>query len=274
RLNGRSKGNISQSRGYINLDSLTLYGVQITNIQGPIWIDNNQTLVGSYAKANGGEPSLVGEVFSGKITFDGWVAHNDKYPFLFTTELEKSQLADLATELAPQWKGLSGDGYGYLQMKGEANDLYSYTGNGSFHLQNAKIHQLPIVLSLLKILSIKEVTRNAFDSSNLDFVVSGNRLKFERIELIGDAISLIGNGYMELMRHADINFYSVVGRNRLYIPLVSELYRAGSQRIMWINIGGPWSNLKTTRKVLPGLDDSLRALIRTTEDPNSRKLQR
>ena len=272
RLRGSMRRGISESAGEVTIDSLTVYGSQITNIQGPLWIDNNQSLAGEFARTGSqASRSLVGNVFGGKISFDGMVSHIDEYPFRLKTKLEKCRLEDLAAELAPEMKDIAGDGYGYLQLAGQANELHTYEGRGSLSLQNAKIHELPVVLSLLKILSIKEVNRTAFDSSDISFSVSGDQIEFDRIELIGDAISLIGNGYLKLMRHADINFYSVVGRNRFYIPLLSELYRAGSQRILWIHIGGPLQNLKTSRKVLPRLNDSLRALLGTTaERPRGR----
>jgi hypothetical protein len=263
RLLGTSRGTNSECRGDVSIDSLTIHGVQISNIRGPIWIDDNQTLAGKFAPSFGGQnasDSLVGSVFNGTILFDGWVSHADKYPFFVQTVVEKTRLADLAAEVAPRYD-LSGEGYGILQIQGNSNELHSYNGKGNFHLQKAKIEQLPIILSLLKILSIKEVNRTAFDSAIVDFSVNGDQLNLERIELIGDAISLIGNGYLELMRYADVNFYSVVGRNRFHIPVLSDLYRAGAQRIMWVNIGGPLNNLQTTRKVLPGLDDSLRSLL-------------
>ena len=266
RLKGTNLNSICECSGEVSIDSLTVYGMQVTNVQGPIWIDNNQTLAGKFARTSGNDgPSLVGEVFDGKISFDGWVSHEDQYPFRLQTVIEKSRLDELAAETAPEIDELSGDCYGLLQLNGNANEPHTYEGQGNLHLRNAKIHQLPVILSLLKILNIKEVNRTAFDSSNVDFSVKGNQLKLDRIELIGDAISLIGNGYLEMMRHADINFYSVVGRNRLHIPLISDLYRAGSQRIMWINMGGPLQNLQTTRKMLPGLDDSIRSLIRPGE---------
>ena len=263
RLTGKSKGDISESAGEVSVDSLTLYGMQISNIQGPLWIDNLRTRAGRFT---GGKPrSLVGDAFGGKITFDGWVSHVDQYPFLLQSTIKDSQLEQIVSDVTTNFQELSGDGYGFLRLKGNANELHSYNGDGSLHLKNAKIHQLPVILSLLKILNIKELNRTAFDTSNVDFSIDGNNVKLDRIELIGDAISLIGNGYLELMRHANVNFYSVVGRNRIDIPLISNLYKAGSQRIMWINIGGPFNNLQTSRKVLPGLDDSLRRLLRPAD---------
>ncbi len=273
RLKGRNRGEKFQCEGNVSIDSLTMFDQQVTNVQGPIWIDNQQTQAGKFAKAVSSDASsLSGTLGDGTITFDGWVAHDDHYPFFLQSNAQGFRLEEIAANVAPDLSELSGDGYGFLRLQGQANSLHTYHGDGSLHLRNARIHQLPVVLSLLKILNIKEVNRTAFDSSNVDFSIEGNRMKLDRVELIGDAISLIGNGYLELMRHVDINFYSVVGRNRLYIPVVSEIYKAGSQRIMWISIGGPLGNLQTTRKMLPGLDDSLKKLLGTgeTENPTRR----
>ena len=270
RLKGDSKGEISECAGEVSVDSLTLYGMQISNIQGPLWFDNLQTRAGRFTGGNDDSPrSLIGDAFGGKITLDGWVSHVNDYPFLLQTTIQESQLEQVVADVSPDFRELSGDGFGFLRLKGNANELHTYNGNGSLYLKNAKIHQLPVILSLLKILNVKELNRTAFDSSNVDFSIDGDNVKLDRIELIGDAISLIGNGYFELWRHANVNFYSVVGRNRIYIPLVSDLYKAGSQRIMWINIGGPFDNLQTSRKVLPGLDDSLKRLLRPADDSNN-----
>lgn len=110
--------------------------------------------------------------------------------------------------------------------------------------------------------------RTAFDSSNVNFLINGTDIDFERIELVGDAISLIGNGRMNLDQDLDLNFYSVVGRNRIRIPLLSELYHASSQQILWISVDGTVSDPKMSRQVLPQLNDSIRQLFQVPERPN------
>lgn len=136
-------------------------------------------------------------------------------------------------------------------------------------MRDAKIYELPVVLSLLKILKVRQVTRTAFDTSNVDFKVVGEDINFERIELLGDAISLIGNGRMNLDRDINLNFYSVMGRNRINIPVISDLYRASSQRILWINVDGTLDNPQTHRNVLPQINDSLRQLFQPASPSNA-----
>ena len=87
------------------------------------------------------------------------------------------------------------------------------------------------------------------------------------MEFLGDAISLIGNGKMNLDRDIDLNFYSVMGRNKINIPLISELYRASSQKVLWINVDGTLDNPRTHRHVLPQLNESLQQLFQPRERP-------
>ena len=181
-------------------------------------------------------------------------------PFRIDATLANSQLQDVAAEVAPQFQEMSGKGFASFQMVGNCIDWKSLYGLGTVQLRDAEIYQLPVVLSLLKILRVKEVTTNAFDTSNINFRLRGDRIDLQRIELIGDAISLIGNGKLNLNREIDLNFYSVVGRND-YIPLLSEIVELGAQQIMWINIRGPLENPQTYQNFLPYLNESIKQLF-------------
>ena len=269
-LNGTYNGQLAKTAGRLAIDSATIYGAQITNIAGPIWIDNKQTLAGRFAEQQGKKPaSITGTAFDGTVNFDGWLSHEDSLPFFVQATAEDSQLEDAAAEIAPHLQEMSGDAFGFIRLRGNAEELHTYNGEGNIHLRNARIHQLPVILALLKILQIKEINRTAFDSSDVDFSIKGDQIELSQIKLIGDAISLIGNGYLEWMRYADVNFYSVLGRNRFHIPVLSDLYKAGCQRTLWINVGGPIDNLQTSRKVLPGLNDSIKALFQSSQTANS-----
>ena len=255
----------TECKGEIALDSLTLYGIQVTHINGPFWIDNQRVLSGAYTSQidpDDQQRSLVGNVFGGQIRFDSHLRYSEDMPFRIDATLANSQLKDVAAEVAPQFQEMSGKGFASFQMIGNCIDWNSLYGLGTVQLRDAKIYQLPVVLSLLKILRVKEVTTNAFDTSNINFQLRGDRINLQRIELIGDAISLIGNGKLNLNREIDLNFYSVVGRND-YIPLLSEIVELGAQQIMWINIRGPLENPQTYQNFLPYLNESIKQLFQT-----------
>jgi hypothetical protein len=73
---------------------------------------------------------------------------------------------------------------------------------------------------------------------------------------------------MNLDRDIDLNFYSIAGRNRFRIPILSELYHASSQQILWISVDGTLDNPQMHREVLPHVNDSLRQLFQPAERTN------
>ncbi len=267
RLAGEYDGQTASCAGELAIDSLMLQGVQITNLRGPIWIDENGVSAGSLARRNQqSEPrQVIGKICDGQVRFDARKQSDENGKFYIQASLTDGCLRDLVSDFAPYVQHVTGKTYGAVRLTGDDTGTHSYRGEGTLQLRDAKIYELPLVVSLLKILRIKEVNRTAFDTSSVDFFINGSNFELNRIELIGDAISLIGNGQIYFNRKLDLNFYSVVGRNRFYIPLLSELYQAGSQRILWISIDGTLDQPITHRKILPQLNDTIRILLQPPE---------
>jgi hypothetical protein len=57
----------------------------------------------------------------------------------------------------------------------------------------------------------------------------------------------------------------MMGRDRFYVPVLTEIARASSQQIFWIEVTGNLANPQTTRKILPVLNDGLRRLLGVPE---------
>ena len=116
-------------------------------------------------------------------------------------------------------------------------------------------------MRLLQIFRVKDFNDVAFDSGDIFFSVTGENIDIDRMEFNGDVVSIIGNGRANTDHELDLNFYSVVGRNNINIPLISDLYRRGSQKFMWINVGGTIQNPKVTNEILPELNGPLKQLF-------------
>ena len=84
---------------------------------------------------------------------------------------------------------------------------------------------------------------------------------FGVIVLNGDAMSLIGEGTVDLDSNVDLDFYFLIGRNGFEIPVITELYKRGSQQFWWIKVNGTLDDPITEHEVLPGLNDTLKRLF-------------
>jgi len=280
-LIGTYDGKRAECKGEVSLDSMTIYEAQVTNVRGPIWMDNDRVAAGVLAdpadaasassntspltNTTSKKRSLTGEIYGGVAKFDAQMANDKRGRFYIQSTVADGNIREAAADFASGVEDVQGRGFIAMRMGGDYANLHSYKGDGTVQLRDAKIYELPKMLTLLKMLNVGRTDRTAFDSSNVNFSISGSDIDFDRIELVGDAISLIGNGRMNLDQDIALNFYSIVGRNKIRIPLLNELYHAGSQRIMWISVDGSVDNPKMSRQMLPQLNDSIRQLFQPTE---------
>lgn len=287
-LNGQYDGQRVACVGQLALDSLTVYDAQLTKISGPIWLDNARTAAGIYASqfinaANGAADGdfspvattnpaesqqvipITASLHGGVVKFDAQMSTDPTGEFYLQTTLADGDLQHFCREFAPDYSEITGRSFAALRLAGDYLGTHSYRGDGVVQLRQAKIYELPAMLSLLKLLRVGESDRAAFDSSNVDFTIDGDDISLNRIEMIGEPISLLGNGAINLDREIDLNFYSVMGRNRVNIPVLSDMYRASSQQVLWINIDGTLDKPEMHRHVLPQINDSLKQLFQPPE---------
>jgi hypothetical protein len=263
-LIGQYDGENVECRGSVDLDSLTIYDAQITQVRGPVWFDNYQALAGgliNQVSTGNTTPSITGQMYDGLVKLDAAISSDSEGHFLIQTSLADGNLRQLCKEFSPDMEDVEGRTFAALKMEGDASGTHTCRGNGQIHLRDAKIYELPPVMRLLNLFRVKRVDDVAFDSGDIFFNVNGENIDISRMEFNGDAISIIGNGRTNFDHDLDLNFYSVMGRNRINIPLISDLYRRSSQKFLWINVGGTAQNPKVSTEILPELNGSLRQLF-------------
>lgn len=270
-LKGKETDGRFSSTGRMEIDAVSVYGAWLTQLRGPVWIDNGRAAAGTFASdpaqpAEGAAQSLQGLLFGGRFSLDAQVWGEDEGKFYCQTALSGGQLALAAGCLDSGICQTGGTASVDLRCSGICGNTESITGEGSMQLSNARLYELPVMMGVLKSLRKREADRTAFDAGQIEFGLRGEQIDLNRIELNGDTLSLIGNGTMDWHRRIKLDFYSVMGRNRLYIPVLSELYKAGSQEIMWLTVDGTLENPNLGQQILPGINEGLKLLL----DPRSR----
>src|SRR4030095_13023663 len=99
----------------------------------------------------------------------------------------------------------------------------TWHGTGQIRLRDADIYELPVMIAMLKLLSVQRPDRTAFTTSNIDFRVEGDDLALDRIDFSGDAISLKGKGRMNAQREINLTFHPIVGREERHLPIFRPL---------------------------------------------------
>ena len=253
-----------RSEGELLIDSCIYKDIQVTNVHGPIWIDNSQVILGNRVEgqASGKLPQpITATTLGGTVYGDAQIALTEDMPFRLNLSLTGGDLGQIAREVNLQQKSLSGNAFAVVQLEGTKQGSHTLRGDGAIRLRDADIYELPLMVSLLNILSIRPPDRTAFTTSDIKFRIEGEHIHFRQADFNGDTISLKGDGWMNLDREINLNFYTIVGSDKYPIPIVSPLLGKASRQFMVIHVTGTVDAPETSREAFPSLNERFQQLF-------------
>jgi hypothetical protein len=274
-LTGGFDGERMYSRGELSVDSATYKDVQFTQILGPLWIDDERVLLGSSveqgpagdqaqspeaAVARQRARPITARLFGGSVWGDGAIVLGDAPRYSVHATLADADLGRCAQEALPGQQNLSGRLFGTVDLRGVGRSVHNLGGRGTIRMRDGNVYELPLMVALLKILSIRQPDTKAFSQSDMEFRISGNHIYFDRANFSGDAISLEGTGEMSFDGQLQMTFHAIVGRGDPYVPVVQDLVGGASQQIMLIHVGGTLQDPRTRREAFPGVNKALQQL--------------
>ena len=146
---------------------------------------------------------------------------------------------------------------GVMSLRGKGSDVDKMEGEGSLRIAPASLYELPLFVQMFQMPQLRVPDRTAFEQADLRFTIANSRFDFKSIELLGDAMSLRGRGYVGFDGGMDLEFGSNPGR--------------GSRRLLQnLFMGGDWIGVRVTGNVgnptvryvpFPELDDAFRQFL-------------
>jgi hypothetical protein len=269
-LVGGFNGQDMHCRGELAIDSLTCHDVQLTEIKGPFWIDDQQVLLGSWVDDPRGAPRidptaagrtprpLFAKVCGGTLLGDGRVALGTVPHYHLEASLSQVDLARSIRETSVSRQNLRGKiSADNITLEGAGRGIYALHGRGSVHLREADIYELPLMIRLLKILSIRSPDTTAFSQGDVDFVIAGPHVELAPIVFRGDAISLQGKGEMGFDSQIRMTLHAMIGRGDLHLPVLHDVFGKASEQIMLIHVNGTLQDPQVTNEALPQVNQFL-----------------
>jgi hypothetical protein len=156
---------------------------------------------------------------------------------------------------------IEGVAVGRLHLTGLGTGLQSLDGHGSVDVPSGKLLNFPLLFDLLKFLGLHWPDRTAFEELHALFGIHGNRVHLRKLELLGNAVSVAGNGEFNLDgSDVAIDFYPTWRIEQLLPPAVRPVPPAISKSLLTIEMRGKISNntekeLKFTKRWVPILVD-------------------
>ncbi len=270
-VRGSSDGNRFQSRGELNLDAYNYKDYQFTNVRGPIWIDDQRVLFGSWVDAQfkesaAGNPSapkprqVSANIFGGTIYADGWVQFGEVPKYGVNASLVGADLGLCAQESGEGRQKLRGKVAGRLDLIGSGSTRNAMSGKGKIELSEADVYELPAMVALLKVLSVRPPDRNAFSDASMSYRIEGEHIYFDEINFRGDAISLLGKGEMDWQSNIAMNFQTVVGRVDSSSPWYQKFFTDASRGIMTIKVDGTLQDPKMRKEAFPVMNEAFQQM--------------
>jgi hypothetical protein len=268
--------------GQLKLDSLETNRYQILKVRGPFEIHGAELILGArrmfdsnakqlLASPPTPEERITGKIFDGVVTVDAISLLSKQNPYRVRLTLTEGKLEKWAQLSGFSSSNISGNMNGWIDVQGDNNWKQTQVGRGRFWISPAEIYELPILIRIFRALSFVPPDKTAFRYVFADFHLNGNQFLFDHIDLIGEAISLVGNGYISFDRRVALDFDSLVPRAQIPIPILnnlinSRLIRGTSKGIISVTVRGNLDNpdIKVDAGV-PIVDEAVRGFTRTIE---------
>ena len=252
-------------------------GTQIL-CQGPLAIPELQVgplritdVTGLFSKESAMDPRWSVKNIKGKLAGGSVLAQiNGKFEtdglFTATIEAEDVDLATLMNEFAaaqkeedktsdPEEAQAQGKLKASVKLEGKLNSADAPTGRGKVLIEEAQLYRLPLIMQIMRVLSLQPIHTNAFDTASFDFYLEGQKIIFTEIALSGPALRMVGTGVYD---RSDDSIHAVLVRDPpkdiwRILPALSEIVVA--------EISGTMGEPKVQDKPFRDISEELKKLF-------------
>ena len=160
---------------------LNNFPLTISDVDGRISIVGGQ-LAGR--KING---TYCGGRINGSIEVDR-TSQNGEYSGKF--HFEKVSLQKLMESFIKEQQKWIGVCEGNIEFQGKGEDLKNFTAQGSAKLREGQLAEVPVLLSILKLLNLSLPKKESFHTANLKYSVKDKIVNIEELEVFSDSVEL------------------------------------------------------------------------------------
>ncbi|MCA8987172.1 MAG: hypothetical protein KDA78_06005 [Planctomycetaceae bacterium] len=210
-------GLVTIPTGKLSIDSCWVMGYHITDIHGPFRAGENSLIVGSPKMFETEETTeewatisreerLTGRIFDGELFLDLMVQRTANQPYLLRTTLSRASLEQWAIQSNYGQANIRGEVNGYLDLAGDNVSTRATAGTGRLLISPAALYEVPILFQMFQSLRFAPIDDTAFRHAYAEFRVMDEKFLFDEIGLLGDTMSLFGQGYIRFDRTIDLDF--------------------------------------------------------------------
>ncbi|MBI3866255.1 MAG: hypothetical protein HY290_30615 [Planctomycetia bacterium] len=265
---GTWDGQEAIGEGQIMFNSAKVFKYQLTHVEGPVSLRGSRLILGAEPpegpmRIADPNPSrrISARFIEGRVMLDAIVQLGDPMRYRVLMTLKDGSLKHYAQMYMTGNNRLAGRMNGSVDLRGDGTNPRSLRGEGNLVISQAALYELPMIAQIFNVLSFTPPDKAAFNNARFAFQIGSGRVRFDRIDLEGDAINLVGNGTVDFDGAVRMGFASRMGRKTLPIPLMHQVLNVMTQGWVGVDVRGTLQDQKYEVKSLPQVDDALRRLF-------------
>ncbi|MCD0462806.1 AsmA-like C-terminal region-containing protein [Roseiconus lacunae] len=247
-IRGRKDASGISAQGEVQIDSMHVDELQITQIRGPFRIRDERLRLGLRQTGTAEARPIEGQLFDGSLRVDGLMTLSDA-SFNVQMSLADASVPVALSELGQAEQALAGTLDANMNLEGVLGTRDLLRGRGKATIGGANLYQLPVLVQLLNVLSITPNEESAFTNAEIDYTLIEDQVEFNNLKLWGSLIALHGSGTMDRRRNIDLTFNTRVSPRNTFTRILRPL--AADRYTLWtVEVAGPINDPTIQRKAL------------------------
>ncbi|MCE5327062.1 MAG: hypothetical protein LLG01_11690 [Planctomycetaceae bacterium] len=242
----------------MSVDRLLVGSREITNVQARLMKNAATPLVQL--------KDFCGEAYGGKMAGQAEIKLADSAQYAVSLSVEDVRLEDLVRIETPQGReapDVAGLLTGNIQVTGELNNETATQASGVVRISKAKILKLPVMLGLLRVITLNLPGESAFTDGNVVYRLKGKQLVFDEIYLSGPAMTIVGSGRLNMETRAlKLRFLSGPHRNLPRLQFLEGFFKGMMGDTGEIDIDGTIDRPEIKTIPMRSLDTFIKQLLR------------
>ncbi len=205
--------------------------------------------------------NLKASLFGGVMAGEGYLRFAPNFHYDFMLKALQLDLEAFGRHNFPAAGAeLQGQATAALHLVGDGVNLSDLRGNGRIDIPNGRLYRLPWMLDLLKTISLRVPDQVAFTEARMTFALEGPRMVVEELKLVGNPVSLRGEGTVNLDgSNLTLDFF--VDWGKILPPGFQDLTRWFGDQLFKIKARGSVGEVRYEKELIPSMMAPLKQVI-------------